>query len=44
MRGEPEGSRFRTGAPAEETAGSEVEGGGNQVGVEGTGGGRGRRV
>jgi hypothetical protein len=39
VRGEPKGSRLSTGAPAEETAGSEVEGGGDQVGVEGTGGG-----
>ena len=44
VRGEPEGSRLRTGAPAEETAGREVEGGRNQVGLEGTGGGRGGRV
>ena len=41
---EPEGSRLRTGAPAEETAGREVEGGRNQVGLEGTGEGRGGRV
>ncbi len=40
VRGEPEGSRLRTGAPAEETAGSEVEGGRNRVVVEGTGGRR----
>ncbi len=39
-----ERSRLRTGAPAEETAGSEVEGSENQVGVEGTEGGRGGRV
>ncbi len=44
VRGEPERSRLSTGAPAEETAASEAEGVGNQVGVEGTGGGRGGRV
>ncbi len=33
MRGEPEGLRLRTGAPAEDTAGRKVEGGGNQVGI-----------
>ncbi len=45
VRGEPEWSRLRTGAPAEEIAGREVEGGKNQVGVDGMGeGGRGDRV
>ena len=32
VRGEPEGSRLRTGAPEEETAGRDEEGGKNQVG------------
>ena len=44
VRGEPEGLRLRTGAPTEVTAGREVEGGRNQVGLEGSGGGRGGRV
>ena len=44
VRGEPEGLRLRTGAPAVVTAGREVEEGGNQVGIEGEGGGRGGRV
>ena len=35
---------MRTGAPEEETAGWDNEGGGNQVGIEGMGGGSGRRV
>ena len=44
VRGEPEGSRLRTGAPQEETKGRDEEGGKNQVGLDGTGGGRGGRV
>jgi hypothetical protein len=44
VRGDPEGSRWRTG-PAEDEmeVRDEVEGG-NQVGLEGTEGGRGERV
>jgi hypothetical protein len=44
VRGGPEGSRFNTGAPAEDTMERDEEGGKCQVGVEGTEGGRGGRV
>ncbi len=42
VRGEPEGSRLRTGAPAEDERGRDDEGGKYHVGVEGTGGGEGK--
>ncbi len=44
VRGEPEGSRFRTEAPEEKTEERDEEEGKNQVGFDETGGGRGGRV
>jgi hypothetical protein len=40
VRGAPEGSRLRTGAPEEEIEGRDEEGGKNQVGTDDNGGGR----